>query len=182
MKIDPKTIKLKNGQTVTLRSPKPQDAKALLRNIKAVSHESYRNLNHPAQGWDNFPVSKEKKILAEFELSRSKFMLSAFFQDKIVGNLAVFGSTGDFFKHNARLAMGIEKSFCGAGLGSALIKLALAQCKRAKLHRVELTVRSHNKAGISLYKKMGFKKVGLLKDAAYIDGKYCDEYMYQILL
>jgi len=47
---------------------------------------------------------------------------------------------------------------------------------------VELSVRTHNTAGINLYEKVGFKKVGLLKEIAFIDDTYCDEFMCEIIL
>lgn len=182
MLIKPKNVKLKNGLTVTIRSPLPKDAESLLRNLQTVSHESYRNMNQPAAHWDAFPVDEERKIIAGFGSSDSKFMVSAFFQGRVVGNLGIVCSAGSFLRHNARLGMGIEKAFCGVGAGSALIAAALAQCRKIKLRRVELSVRTFNKPGIALYEKSGFKRVGLLKKAAFIDGRYRDEYLYQILL
>lgn len=182
MLIDSKKIELKNGQSIQLRSPEPSDAVNLIQHLKVVFGESYQNMNHPANHWDNFPVADEEKILADFVASSSKFMVSAFYENRIVGNLGLFGSVGDFLKHNARLGMGIEKKFCGIGLGSAMLEHAIEQSRRLNIHRIELTVRTFNQTGINLYEKVGFKRVGLLKEAAFIDGRYCDEYMYQILL
>jgi RimJ/RimL family protein N-acetyltransferase len=182
MLIQAERVELKNGEIVLLKSPESSDAEKLLRHLKRVFGESYRNMNHPPSYWDNFPVADEEKILADFAASPSKFMVSAFSDDRIVGNLGIFGSPGEFLKHNARLGMGIEKAFCGIGLGSALIQKALRHARDVNFHRIELTVRSFNDAGIKLYEKTGFERVGLLKDAAFIDGRYYDEYMYQILL
>lgn len=182
MLIESKEAELKTGQIVTLKSPDAGDAERLLQHLNSVFGESYINMNHPSNHFEKFPVAEEEKILADFAASSSKFMLSAFFENQIVGNLGMFGSAGDFLKHNARLGMGIEKKFCGLGLGSALLEHALAQAKRLKFHRIELTVRTFNAPGIKLYEKFGFERVGLLKNAAFIDGRYSDEYMYQILL
>jgi RimJ/RimL family protein N-acetyltransferase len=182
MLIEPQSTVLKNGQSVILKSPEPSDAGKLLSHLKVVFGESYMNMNHSANHWDHFPVADEEKILADFAASSSQFIVSAFFEDKIVGNLVFFGSPGEFMKHSARLGMGVEKKFCGIGLGSALLQYALNQGRKLKFHRVELTVRSFNEAGIKLYERTGFERVGLLKDVAFIDGRYCDEYMYQILL
>lgn len=78
--------------------------------------------------------------------------------------------------------MGIERKFCGIGLRSALFKHALNHAQKMKFYRIELTVRSFNEARIELYEEIGFERVGLLKDVAFINGRYYDEYMYQILL
>ncbi len=182
MIVESKEIELKTGQIITMRSPDAGDAEMLLRHLRSVFAESYLNMNHPSDYFDKFSVAEEEKILADFAASPSKFMLSAVCENEIVGNLVVFGSAGEFLKHNARLGMGLEKKFCGLGLGSALLEHALGQSKRFNFRRIELTVRTFNEAGIRLYEKVGFQKVGLLKSAALIDGRYVDEYMYQILL
>lgn len=182
MLIESKKIELRNGQSITLKSPEPSDADRLIQHLRVVFGESYMNMNHPSNHWDNFPIADEEKILTDFVASCSKFMVSAFYEDRIVGNLGFFGSVGEFLKHNARLGMGIEKKFCGIGLGSVLLQHALNHAQKLKFHRLELTVRAFNEAGIKLYEKIGFERVGILKDAAFIDGRYCDEYMCQILL
>ena len=50
------------------------------------------------------------------------------------------------------------------------------------IHRLELTVMTENRAGVSLYKKMGFEIEGTKKDSLLVDGEYKDEfYMSRIL-
>lgn len=182
MVISEKQVSIKNGHHVVLRSPKPQDAEVLLKHLRSVFHESYRNMNHPADYFDSFSTEKEAQILEDFSTSKDKFMISAFRGDRIVGNLGIFGSGGAFLKFNARLGMGIEKEYQNQGLGSEMIQYALAMSKKNGFHRIELTVRTYNQAGISLYEKSGFQRVGLLKDIAYIENSYCDEYLYQLIL
>lgn len=154
----------------------------MLEHLQITHKESYENLNDTAENWKKFPVEDEEKILKDFESSNSKFLLCAFHDKKIVGGLGFVGSFGPFLKHSARLGMSIQKSFCDMGLGTEMLKYSLEMGKLSGFHRVELTVRTYNKPGIALYEKMGFKKVGLLKDAAFIDNEYVDEFLYQTLL
>lgn len=182
MVINPKSIKLKNGQQINLRSPRPDEAEKMLQHLQISHSESYRNLNQTPQYWKEFSIEDERKILTDFETSKSKFMLSAFNGEKIVGGLGFVGSVGDFLKHNVRIGMSIQKAFCNSGLGTEMIQYSLDLGKQYGFHRVELTVRTYNDAGIALYEKTGFQRVGLLKAAAFIDGEYVDEYLYQIIL
>lgn len=182
MNIPCKSIVLKNGFNVQLRSPKPSEAELLIKHLQITHAESYRNLNNTADYWKNFSVVEEEKILTDFESSNCKFMLNAFYQDKIIGGLSFVGGMGNFLKHNARIGMSIQKAYFNIGLGRAMIEYALATAREAGFHRVELTVRTFNDSGIALYEKAGFKRVGLLKDVAFIDNAYVDEYLYQLIL
>jgi GNAT superfamily N-acetyltransferase len=120
---------LKNEKKITLRSPLPEEAGALLSHLKNIFQQSYRNMNHSQNHWDNFPVEDEAKILADFQSSNNKFMISAFDGNRIVGNLGLFGSGGEFLKYNARIGMGIEEEYQNIGLGTALLNYAFENAK-----------------------------------------------------
>jgi RimJ/RimL family protein N-acetyltransferase len=182
MLIQPKEVKLKSGEILILKSPTPDDAQKLLNQLKNVFNQSYQNMNHPKNYWDNFPIEEEVKILTDFASSSSKFMISAFHGEKIVGNLSCFGMGGEFLKFNARIGMGLEKEFFNLGLGTAILNYTIEIANQNKIHRLELTVRTFNNAGITLYEKVGFRRVGILKEAAFIDEKFCDEYIYEMIL
>lgn len=180
--VKPKNATLKNGKELTLRSPKPEEAGALLSHLKNVFHQSYRNMNHSKNNWDNFPVEDEAKILTDFQSSNNKFMISVFDGERIVGNLGLFGTGGEFLKFNARIGMGLEQDYQNIGLGTALLTYAFENASEIGIKRIELTVRTFNTSGISLYEKVGFRRIGTLKEIAFIDGEFCDEYMYEKLL
>jgi RimJ/RimL family protein N-acetyltransferase len=63
-----------------------------------------------------------------------------------------------------------------------MMKHALEVGQKVGFRRISLTVRTHNTSGIALYEKVGFQKIGLLKEAALVDGQYMDEYFYEIIL
>jgi hypothetical protein len=105
MLVNNKTISLKDGRTINLKSPEPKVAPQLLGHLQIVFRESYRNMNYPAGHFDNFPVEKEAEILQNFPDSHNQFMISAFVQDRIIGNLGCFGKVGEFLKHSAHIGM-----------------------------------------------------------------------------
>ncbi len=49
------------------------------------------------------------------------------------------------------------------------------------LNRIELSVYPHNLRAIKLYEKIGFVKVANLKQSRYMNGKYIDEIIMDIL-
>jgi len=182
VKIESKKISLRNSREITLRSATPSDAENILRHLRITHSESYKNLNQSAKHWESFSVSEEEKILADFENSSAKFMLVAFFENRIVGGLGFWGYQAEFVKRSAGLGMSIQKEFCGIGLGAEMMKYTFTQAKQMGFHRIDLTVRTYNESGIKLYEKVGFERIGLLKDAAFIDGEFVNEYFYQKIL
>lgn len=50
-----------------------------------------------------------------------------------------------------------------------------------KWHRIDLKVLDYNLRGIRCYEKCGFKKDGVLRENAYIEGKYYSDIVMSIL-
>jgi RimJ/RimL family protein N-acetyltransferase len=63
----------------------------------------------------------------------------------------------------------------GKGYGGRAVALALGYAWNSlNLHRVSLTVLAHNERAIASYKNAGFVTEGILRQAAFIDGKWAD--------
>lgn len=182
MRVESREVTLKNGKTLTLRSPLPEEAQPILDYLRTLFGESYQNMNWPASHWDHFPVEEEAKVLRESLEGPRRFMISAYDGSRIVGNLGIFPAAGEFCHHSAKLGMGLIKEFHSQGLGTALMRYAIETSRAIGFNRLELSVRTYNEAGIRLYEKSGFERVGLLKNVVFIDGTYRDEYLYQRML
>lgn len=182
MIIPPLEVSLKSGLKVTLRSVPPSEAQLLLDHLRISHRESYRNLNRPSEFWDKMSVEEEEKILRGMEESKRRFMLGAFLDGKIIGGLANFGHDNSFQEFNGMIGLSIQSVYHGSGLGTAMMKYAMEKSKEGGCHRLELTVRTYNTPAIALYEKLGFQKIGTLKEVAFVDGKFVDEYMYDFLL
>lgn len=182
MRFNSKIVKLKTGKEVELRSVSPRDTENMLEHLKTTHTESYRNMNQSAEFWKNMSAADEQKILADFENSKSKFMLVAVSDNRIIGGLGFVGYQAEFVKHSGQLGMSIQQAFANSGLGTEMMKYTIELAKGFGFHRIDLSVRTYNEPGIALYEKVGFKRIGLLKDAAFINGEYVDEYSYQLIL
>lgn len=182
MLIPPSTTTLKNQLEVQLRSPNPSEAQLVLDHLVRSFSESYQNMNRTADYWKQMSVEEEQLILKSFSEASDKFMLSAFFEGSIVGNIVISTPAPQFQNKNGQLGMEVEKQFENTGLGSKLMELALEQSRKMGLHRIELRVRTFNLAGIRLYEKFGFRRVGSLKEVAFIDGQFFDEHYYELIL
>ena len=68
------------------------------------------------------------------------------------------------------------------GYGAEAIRLVLNYgFKTMNLHSINLTVHADNFAGMSCYKKVGFREVGRLPEVLFMDGKYVDKVYMSIL-
>ncbi|QTA37903.1 GNAT family N-acetyltransferase [Thermosipho ferrireducens] len=102
--------------------------------------------------------------------------------ERLVGFIGGYGGGFRRNKHTVYIVIGILQNFTGQGIGTRLFQKLEEWARSRKLHRLELTVMTHNKAAIALYRKMGFKIEGLKKHSLFVNGVYVDEYCMAKLL
>jgi ribosomal protein S18 acetylase RimI-like enzyme len=76
---------------------------------------------------------------------------------EIIGSVHVGAGGGHGF---GELGMMVAAGWRGRGVGSALLLSAIESARANGLHKLSLTVFSHNAAGIALYRKFGFVEEG----------------------
>ena len=102
--------------------------------------------------------------------------------NRLVGYLEASGGTFKRNRHSAYLVIGILQAFTGRGTGTQLFQTMEEWARQHHIHRLELTVMTHNTAGIALYKKQGFVIEGTKRHSLLINGQYVDEYYMSKLL
>jgi RimJ/RimL family protein N-acetyltransferase len=80
------------------------------------------------------------------------------------------------------IVVGVLQAYSGQGIGTRLFREVEKWAREQELHRLELTVMTHNERAIHLYKKMGFEIEGTKRDSICVDGTYVDEYYMAKLL
>ena len=94
--------------------------------------------------------------------------------DSLIGTCQLVGL--DPLNRSARLQIRIGVArMRGKGHGTAAVRLLVEHgFKDLNLHRVELGVFAHNAAAQRAYEKAGFVVEGCRREAAWIDGRFCD--------
>lgn len=84
---------------------------------------------------------------------------------------------------SARYRIGIfDPAYHGMGIGTAATKLLLKYgFETMHLHRIDLKVLEYNRRAIRCYEKCGFQQEGVLRESAYIDGKFYADILMGIL-
>jgi [ribosomal protein S5]-alanine N-acetyltransferase len=92
----------------------------------------------------------------------------------IIGYVQITGINGVHRSAELGIRIGAEQNR-GQGFGKEALGLAIDFCwNHLNLNRVQLVVFKHNARAIAAYNAVGFRKEGLLRKAAFIDGAWVD--------
>lgn len=101
--------------------------------------------------------------------------------NEIIGNIGIENIQNTNRCADVGLFIGEEK-YRNKGYGAEALRLA---CKYAfdklNLHSLHLSVFDFNERAIACYKKVGFKEAGRLREAYFVNGKYHDQIIMDIL-
>ncbi|WP_084245711.1 GNAT family N-acetyltransferase [Planomicrobium okeanokoites] len=127
------------------------------------------------------PDQLSKRIAAVEQAEKSAILLAED-NGELKGYLFIIGNSTQRRSHNVYLAIGIAEASRGQGVGTRLFAGLDSWAAENKIHRLELTVMMHNRAGVALYQKAGFKIEGIKKNSLKVNGEYIDEYFMAKLL
>ncbi len=174
------TGKSKKGTPLVVRYPKMSDAKALQSFINKLSKER----TFLAIQGKHVSLKEERDWLSRqlkgIRTDRT-VMLSVFSDGKLIGNSDI-GQRQGAVVPEAVFGITIAKGFRDEGIGTLLMRLALKEAKRRikGMKIISLTVFANNPRAMDLYRRMGFKKFGILPGGILHRGKYVDHvFMYK---
>ncbi len=171
---------LENDLKVTIREAEVRDAFEIVNLLKAAATESANMLFSD----DDFDVTvkEEEKIIEMFIKNKNAMMLVAIVEDKIIGIGTIDGQRYKNVIHNCEVALTIKKDYWGKQIGSTMMKSLINSARAIGKTNITLSVKSDNLPALKLYEKLGFKNVGLYKNYFYIEGKYYDLQLLQLIL
>lgn len=110
-----------------------------------------------------------------------RFAIVLLDNDMLIGSISLHNI--DHLNRNAYIGIFIGgEAQRNKGYGAEAIRLVLNYgFKTMNLHSINLTVHADNFAGMSCYKKVGFREVGRLPEVLFIDGKYVNKVYMSIL-
>lgn len=174
-KFGPEEFKLKNGKAVVIRHCNAEDGTLFESFHKKVSSET----NHTLQIENNVPpLDKVIENWKATEESKINLRLGVFFENEIVGQLGFRALNADhpWIKHIGQFGMMVVQEFWGNGIGKRLIEIMEDHARSVEISKIETFVRIGNPRGVNLYLKNGYEIEGHRKNAAFINGAFCDEY------
>lgn len=177
MKVEPRTVILKDGRKCILRNATGADAEGMLNYLRTAGGETEFILRYPDEVDQDYTVESEAKVLNDFLEMPDRVMLVAEVDGKIAGNCGLNGNKKRKLSHRAGLGIALTKEFWSLGIGTALMTYMLEISDQVMGNElVTLEVVSENEKALGLYKKMGFEKIGELPMALKLDsGGYYSE-------
>jgi len=166
-------VTLKNGEQVSIRQASMSDAGKLLEAINTyVPQSDYIPLLEEELSKS---VKEKSDWINSFLKHDNSLLLVAEYEDEIIGNIDLTGSSRKIMEHTGLIGMGILKEWRNSGLGTQLVSALIGWSKQHPvLELIWLQVYTENKLGIGLYKKMGFVENGIIKDFFKQDNRYLD--------
>ena len=174
MIFEEQTFELK-GKTITLRSPKKEDAEMLIDWLKTVSDETPFLLLYG----DEVSLTKEKEesFIEERNSSENGIMILTFVDDEFAGNCS-FSAVGTSrrSKHRANIGIALLQKYTNNGLGRLILTELIKKIEEAGFTQAELSHVGGNDRARHLYESLGFEEVGVIPGAfKYDDGTVRDD-------
>jgi phosphinothricin acetyltransferase len=97
------------------------------------------------------------------------------------GSLNVFNPRAAY-RHVADFSVYVGREARGAGVGSALLAALIARARELEYHKLVLAGFPSNEAGVRLYRRFGFREVGVYREQGQLNGRWVDVIIMEKLL
>jgi L-amino acid N-acyltransferase YncA len=97
------------------------------------------------------------------------------------GSLNVFNAR-EAYRFVADLSVYVERRWRGRGVGRVLLTRLVALGREHEYHKLVLSAFPFNRAGITLYERLGFRTLGVYKEQGLLDGRWVDTIIMERLL
>jgi len=82
----------------------------------------------------------------------------------------------------ADLSVYVERGWRGRGVGRRLLERLVAIARDLGYHKLVLAALARNAAGVALYQRVGFSRVGVYREQGRLDGEWVDVLVMEKLL
>jgi len=166
--VEPKSMKLRNGATLTIREAKKEDAVQLLEYVNKIAGETDFFTFGP--GEFDLSLEQEEQFIEKHLNSNNKLFVIAQIDQELAGNLGFTGGDRPRLRHAGEFGCGVLKEYWGLGIGSGLVENLIDWARSSGIIRkINLKVRLDNERAIKLYERFGFVNEGLISRESFFD-------------
>lgn len=96
-------------------------------------------------------------------------------------SLNVFNAR-EAYRHVADISVYVARAARGKGAGTALLERLVELGREGRFHKLVLAGFPTNAASVALYRRLGFREVGIYKEQGRLDGAWVDVLLMERLL
>ena len=154
-----RTILLKDGREVQIRSGTAEDGPAVFENFNKTHAQTDYLLSYPDE--NSYGPEEEAKFLAEKAADPREAEFVAVVGGEIAGTAGI-EEVGKKHKvrHRAVFGISVLKEYWGLGIGRALAQACIECAREAGYGQLELDAVSDNERALALYRSLGFREYG----------------------
>ncbi|MBL1224915.1 GNAT family N-acetyltransferase [Enterococcus sp. BWR-S5] len=155
-----------------------------IREVRDTDYPELMTIENQIWTIENSPIVHHYDDVAAYrERMQEKQVFVAVLDEKVIGFVDVHHPTPlPSHKKQWMLGIGVHPDYQSFGAGRHLLDYLKAVAQDYGIHKISLRVMGTNTAAIAFYKKNGFLQEGHLKDEFYMNGVYCDDYLFAYLL
>ena len=103
--------------------------------------------------------------------------------DVVIGwaSLNVFNARAAY-RHVADISVYVARAARGKGAGTALLRRLVELAREIGFHKLVLAGFPWNAASVALYRRLGFREVGVYREQGLLDGRWVDVVLMERLL
>ncbi|MCO6162724.1 GNAT family N-acetyltransferase [Flavobacterium sp. NRK F7] len=168
------------GQHIYLRALEPED----LEFVYAIeNNEEIWEISNTQTPYSRFLIRQylENAHQDIYEAKQLRLAICLLKSDVAVGLIDLF----DFDPKNNRAGIGIliqKEEDRTKGIGTEALQLVIQYAfHQLQLHQLYANIGNENSRSLQLFSKFGFQKIGIKKDWNLNNGKYQDEYLFQLI-
>lgn len=167
------------GKQIFLRALEPED----LEFVHAIENdENIWHLSNTQTPYSKFLIKQYLEAAHKdvFEAKQLRLVISNY-ENQALGMIDLF----DFDFINKRSGIGIlvrNENDRGKGIGSEALQLLIKYSfTHLQLHQLYCNISEDNEVSLKLFKKQGFKNIGLKKDWTFSQNVFHNEYLLQLI-
>jgi len=171
-------FKTADGRTIVLRPLRRGDLDAMVPFANSFVRERKKNRELGITSLERRMTRADEKEFLDRTLQDlakgRRISVAAFHGGRLVGHCDITGRQSRDERHTGLLGIVVVEGYRGVGLGEKMIRTALAQAPKLGMWMIELEVFATNAPAKHLYKKLGFKEVGVIPKKVCRDGRFTD--------
>jgi RimJ/RimL family protein N-acetyltransferase len=168
------------GETINLRAVERRDAPLLYRWCNDPVVMDGWGWSAPARSMQTVTAQVEDWLAREIVFGRPEALIAESLAGDPVGLIIVRTDRPE--ARSVELSLLVDADHWGQGFGFDITETTLEACFNGwGVHRIGVCVEEGNVRALALYRRLGFKEEGRLRQAAFRDGRYADVLLFSLL-